>query len=325
MSELINYQGAYTGAEIDDAISRATQHTTKTLSAEGWYSIGYFGVRGTGNQAIVTVGTVSNGSIQGTGFTALVLCTRNNPRITILSARDNATLPCIRLVESGASSIAIEVYYGRTTEMTVFANVVSLARGKFTMREFTPSNATTSYVEQQISATSSGNVLTDASGVKKSGDTMTGVLNQVHGSYTASYTATTTGPYINTWDANDNAVALMFYTADQTLRIRRKPSGGSVAISELLHTGNKPSGSYTGNGSATYREIKTGGIGKACAVWGGGAVAFVTPDGAIVKTPAEGATGLTSGRIKFKDGVLSVATADANVNTNGTTYYYQVL
>lgn len=37
---------------------------------------------------------------------------------------------------------------------------------------------------------------------------------------------------------------------------------------EVFHTGNKPSGTYTGNGDANVRNIETNGAGSAIAVWG---------------------------------------------------------
>ena len=91
---------------------------------------------------------------------------------------------------------------------------------------------------------------------------------------------------------------------------------------DILHTGNKPSGSYTGNGDATLRDITTGGIGKCCMVYGGtDEVAYVVPIGTFFQ--AEGVVKYTSD-VYFGDGVLHVRNAYI-VNTNGVTYNYQVL
>ena len=44
----------------------------------------------------------------------------------------------------------------------------------------------------------------------------------------------------------------------------------------VLHTGNKPTGTYTGNGSATQRYINTGGIGDSILIQGNGYETIVT-------------------------------------------------
>lgn len=89
----------------------------------------------------------------------------------------------------------------------------------------------------------------------------------------------------------------------------------------VLHTGNKPSGSYTGNGSAASRTISVGGIGKCCVVYGGTEeMACVTPIGAFFQA---------GGNVKFTsdvtfDGALHIRNAYI-INSASTTYNYQVL
>lgn len=91
---------------------------------------------------------------------------------------------------------------------------------------------------------------------------------------------------------------------------------------------NKPSGSYTGNGSAAARTIDVGGIGKFVAVYSNNAgtspALIVTPLGAFGKN-SSGVKALGYNDVRFADGVLTVASADNDVNANGKTYYYQVL
>ena len=87
---------------------------------------------------------------------------------------------------------------------------------------------------------------------------------------------------------------------------------------------NKPSGSYTGNGSATRRTIETGGIGKVLAIYSANGSAIVTPHGAIFFYSST-VTSLGSSSIAFKNGVLSLATSNTIVNQNGIVYGYQVL
>lgn len=90
---------------------------------------------------------------------------------------------------------------------------------------------------------------------------------------------------------------------------------------------SKPSGSYTGNGSATSRTINTGGIGNVCVIWEDGWVATIaTPAGATSLRSGEGKTVYHKKReFSFVNGVLTIATTSSQVNNNGSTYKYQVL
>lgn len=94
----------------------------------------------------------------------------------------------------------------------------------------------------------------------------------------------------------------------------------------ILHTGNKPTGTYTGNGSATSRTVETGGIGDVCIINSTQGVAIVTEYGAIVKTASgTSVTGLASSNVKFIDGVLTIASNSPYVNSSSVEYTYQVV
>ena len=98
-------------------------------------------------------------------------------------------------------------------------------------------------------------------------------------------------------------------------------SGDGYANKVILHTGSKPSGSYTGNGSEAARTIETGGLGSVVLVFSSYGFAILTPSGAIARN---GGVVVTSNN-SFLNGVITLATTDSNFNANGTTYYYQVL
>ena len=92
-------------------------------------------------------------------------------------------------------------------------------------------------------------------------------------------------------------------------------------VRDVLHTGNKPTGSYTGNGSATYREIQTGGVGNACIIWRDGMGAIVFPTGAAVFT----ASGFEwNPYIAFLNGAITMTTNSSLLNESGGTYNYRV-
>lgn len=94
----------------------------------------------------------------------------------------------------------------------------------------------------------------------------------------------------------------------------------------ILGEHNKPSGTYTGNGSSTERTIDIGGIGNTLVITSDYGVAIVTKYGAIVKTASgNSVTGLAESAVKFADGVLTIKSSSSYVNGSGYTYSYQVL
>ena len=96
--------------------------------------------------------------------------------------------------------------------------------------------------------------------------------------------------------------------------------GSDNVARELLHTGNKPTGTYTGNGSAEQRTINTGGIGDLCIVYSYKGLCIVTPKGGAL---FEGQYRWLAG-ITFYNGVLTLATDDVFVNESGTGFSYLI-
>lgn len=98
---------------------------------------------------------------------------------------------------------------------------------------------------------------------------------------------------------------------------------------DILHTGNKPSGSYVGTGEA--RTIDIGGFGNALLVWNevmAAGTGKTTPNYTIVfPIGAKGATSsFSSDEVKFESGKLTFAlNPGSSCNAKGATYYYQVL
>ena len=130
-----------------------------------------------------------------------------------------------------------------------------------------------------------------------------------------------------------NATYLRFLDSSNALRgyIGVNASGELVFLKDivrtLLHTGNKPSGTYTGNGSATARTISTGGIGAVLAIfdrYSAKNFMIITKYGAIGRKSNQCYT-LSPDLINFNEGVLKITTDDENVNRSGSSYDYQVL
>lgn len=99
--------------------------------------------------------------------------------------------------------------------------------------------------------------------------------------------------------------------------------GGVWSEHNIFHTGNKPSGSYTGNGSVAYRAVNVGGIGSVMLIrsseYGNVVASF------YASKLGENPKNFTSAEVSYIDGILHLATDHAAVNKLGVTYYYQVL
>lgn len=95
----------------------------------------------------------------------------------------------------------------------------------------------------------------------------------------------------------------------------------------LLHTGNKPTGTYTGNGSATTRTINVGGIGKALLLRCNELYTLIVSNSGAFGYAYDGRTliSLPYNEINFTNGVLTIATANAYVNGNSYPYKYDLI
>ena len=101
-------------------------------------------------------------------------------------------------------------------------------------------------------------------------------------------------------------------------------SGGTYK--SLLHTGNKPTGTYTGNGDATQRKIAIGGIGNMVLLRNNANNDFVlvTGSGYIGKQGNSFVCG-TDASWSSSDGNLSTYSTSALLNANGVGYLYYLL
>ena len=102
-------------------------------------------------------------------------------------------------------------------------------------------------------------------------------------------------------------------------------STGATA-NTLHHTGNKPFGSYTGNGDATAREISIGGIGYGLLVWHYSVgFAILTPAGSYVFPKSGAPSFMQTNEAEFNGKLIKLATTNSVLNQSGTTYFYYVL
>lgn len=87
---------------------------------------------------------------------------------------------------------------------------------------------------------------------------------------------------------------------------------------------NKPTGAYTGNGSATSRTIEIGGIGNVAAVWSINGAVLLINVGGIAKN-ATNIYALSGSESNCANGKIILTTTSIFLNENGTKYVYQVL
>lgn len=163
--------------------------------------------------------------------------------------------------------------------------------------------------------------------VNKAGDTMTGALG-VNGGQGVVKAGGGSAQLEHYPTAGDTSTNLIFGirakdTLEKLARLYHTVGGNTTAYN-ILHTGNKPSGSYTGNGSATARTIDTGGIGNTVMITSARGMAVVT-NGNCITSAGANVNGVSYSETHFVSGALYLATANTLLNESGITYFYQVL
>ncbi len=103
-------------------------------------------------------------------------------------------------------------------------------------------------------------------------------------------------------------------------------------MESYLKAEDKPSGTYTGNGSSAQRVIDIGGKGNVLLVYANGSntsersAVFVLPIGAYGHSGTNGGVSYAgSSAAKFENGKLTLATTSFTLNQKDVEYYYQVL
>lgn len=182
-------------------------------------------------------------------------------------------------------------------------------------------------------STSNKPTTADIGAVNKAGDTMTGTLNIEEG-------------YLHFGEPDDSSSDISRYEDDDSLGLQFTVPGVMFVIKDLssndpiavkyegfekavpiFHAYNKPNGTYTGNGSEALRKIPVGGIGRALLVYGNARFAIVCNNGGFFYTGSTTNSCVADARASYSDTSkeLIMKTADAGLNENGKTYYYQVL
>lgn len=160
----------------------------------------------------------------------------------------------------------------------------------------------------------SGNITLSASDVEALpivGGTLTGELKLGYNNKTARFGAGTSDVFLN----NSKSGKHLQLKDDGTL---------SYSDKEIFHAGNKPFGSYTGNGSATERTFSIPATSNVMFIFSGNGCAFLSNSTGII-AHGEGISQLPWAQAHFRQKTLTIATTNAMLNANGVIYYYECL
>lgn len=103
-------------------------------------------------------------------------------------------------------------------------------------------------------------------------------------------------------------------------------TGNDGQVRDVHHEGNKPFGSYIGDGITNERIIDTKGIGRLMLVYNHNFFSFVTPEGALVAKLSTGSISWIEGaKAYFLNGKLGLHTTNSAFNEVDAVYYYQVI
>lgn len=353
------YANAVGASESQKYMFMVSSKESRTIDTKGWYRVcsidlspdSYYD----GTSFIMSISHVQSGST-AEALQVLVNCNKENPNIIVLGGGSgHLCYSKVRLTfDQTNTKFNFDIYWNANFQNQAQApNFIVFLNGRHTLKSheeiFTaiPLNlidtlpSTESVIKEHIvKPIGSGNILTDKSGVKKSGDTMTGKLftSASNGAFGASTdsgairidggTSYDKGAFLTLFGkehSESGQFQLVANNGNTRKELKGTPSGSLTWYGKtILHTGNKPSGSYTGNGSATARTIKVGGLGEAILIHSTNDFALVCYNGAILKVGTD-VIGITQSEVKYEKGVLTIKSTRSVLNTNGVTYYYQVL
>ena len=103
-------------------------------------------------------------------------------------------------------------------------------------------------------------------------------------------------------------------------------TGNNGEAKVVYHEGNKPFGTYIGDGIKNEKIIDTKGIGRLMLVYSKQFFSFVTPEGAMTTKLSTGTSAWLDGEnVRFLDGKLELNTTNSAFNEVDAVYHYQVI
>lgn len=168
--------------------------------------------------------------------------------------------------------------------------------------------------------------------LNKAGDIMTGVFSNRIDGIQSDFASFVSGLVLRAYQQDDwdGRRSLILGTRQATSLANALALGimetGSWVEYPILHTGNKPSGSYTGTGAAWSEALNIGGIGEVVLIQSEKGLAIVTRR-IVVSIPFGGSPTayFVSGTGQYVNGLLTLLSGMETINASGVAYYYQVL
>jgi len=319
------------------------QTTSKAeLKTAGWYRVAEYvrfdtndpanGSRG--NSCILAIKR-SYISTNNESHIILYSVTYNKMNIKPLMSQVNSpAITKTRITAEGNKSY-LEVYYSLNTSNTVSFTVMMPQDYSYNWSAITPTlteeivDGVTVYDTCELSANISPTTTSDlANYLPLSGGKVSGYLTAGAGA-TIKRNAS---EVLSLGNTNGTTVLQSYYGNGELLGFIGISNGVPCFIDAtnsnktILHTGNKPTGTYTGNGSATKREIQIGGIGEILAIQEQSYIlTFVGKFGAVCFAEDGNSYSLSKDKIKFENGVLTIVTDSPAVNYANATYKYGLL
>lgn len=152
-------------------------------------------------------------------------------------------------------------------------------------------------------------------------------INNGTGEVSSDENANTLVSYSDTETDDKRVLALCnknFKELKESVRLMDK-TNNSQTYFQIYGGHNKPTGTYSGNGSTTQRTISTGGIGKVVLIFSGNGVVIATPYGGFAINNSGTASFLATSKIYTNEDSIIITTDSALVNGSGKSYPYYVL
>lgn len=167
-----------------------------------------------------------------------------------------------------------------------------------------------------------------ANKLDKTGGTASGELGASNGCVTIGGNPNVSNVFLRASADLNNAGFIGHYhelDSNTALKYGRYRNGLIEGQWDILHTGNKPSGTYTGNGDATERIIYTNGIGTTCAIFNPiKGFSILTAVGTMC-FPRDGEPFYLQATEAEYPVAIRLNTINGMLNEAGITYDYQVL
>ena len=161
----------------------------------------------------------------------------------------------------------------------------------------------------------------DVGAVSKTGDTISGKVTIENTGFQTQLKIKRTGSTLGVaipFENDNGLLGAIGMTAKGAVTFVGSSDTSKLLFSEV----NKPTGTYTGNGSAESRTVQTNGVGKFVYIQSSQGVAILTGTTGVC-WDTSGVRSIPYAEGHFADGIITIASDDPVLNMNGVAYGYQ--